>query len=458
MPSLDLGPVVGPQGEQGATGAQGIRGEQGLPGPNQVTNSTATPLTGVLTGNGSVVGVASIDEAPTADSTGFAQSGGTDKAIKARVPVYGMGKNLLDNAYFVGGGSQLGDGVFPINQRGQASYSTEGYTIDRWFFNRYSYGTLTLTAAGLQITKNGATSNPGLRQDMEHDLDGRIVTFSALDDAGNLYPFTSGTLDNTVSEWQATNNFGVIWVGIRYISGKWSVSVTTPGITLVALKLELGTEQTLCHNEGTAEAPVWVLNEVPDYEYELYYCMTSTANLNDTYANKSIATEQQLAYVETGTTSSRAYAVGDLFCWNGLLYRAKEAISSGAAFTPGTNCEQKIAFQTFSDASTTITDNTCVSSVDMSKCESVGNIASIVATINLTGQVPTSRYTFGQLHNIPKPIQNVSALVQVGNYLFAVQITVDGLFCIMSVGAASGGSGWTVRVNIVYLTNGNIIS
>ena len=26
-------------------------------------------------------------------------------------------RNLLDNAYFVGGGSQLGDGVFPINQR-----------------------------------------------------------------------------------------------------------------------------------------------------------------------------------------------------------------------------------------------------------------------------------------------------------------------------------------------------
>lgn len=52
------------------------------------------------------------------------------------------------------------------------------------------------------------------------------------------------------------------------------------------------------------------------------------------------ANETELAYVETGSTASRAYAVGEYFCWNGLLYRSKTAISSGASFTPGTNCEQ----------------------------------------------------------------------------------------------------------------------
>lgn len=51
------------------------------------------------------------------------------------------------------------------------------------------------------------------------------------------------------------------------------------------------------------------------------------------------ANQSQLAYVETGTTASRAYAVGEYFCWNGLLYRVKTAISSGGTFTPGTNCE-----------------------------------------------------------------------------------------------------------------------
>ena len=52
------------------------------------------------------------------------------------------------------------------------------------------------------------------------------------------------------------------------------------------------------------------------------------------------ANQAQLAYVESGTTASRAYAVGEYFCRNGLLYRAKTAISSGGTFTPGTNCEQ----------------------------------------------------------------------------------------------------------------------
>lgn len=54
------------------------------------------------------------------------------------------------------------------------------------------------------------------------------------------------------------------------------------------------------------------------------------------------ASQSQLAYVETGSTASRAYAVGEYFCWNGLLYRAKTAISSGASFTVGTNCEQLV--------------------------------------------------------------------------------------------------------------------
>ena len=41
-------------------------------------------------------------------------------------------RNLLDNWYFVGGGSQQGGGQFPINQRGETSRSGSGGFIDRW--------------------------------------------------------------------------------------------------------------------------------------------------------------------------------------------------------------------------------------------------------------------------------------------------------------------------------------
>ena len=97
MPTIDLGLVVGPQGPQGetgpqgatgaqgpqgptgptgatgpqgATGATGATGPQGPAGPNEVTASTATDLNGVLAGNGSTVGVKTVDSSPDASHTG----------------------------------------------------------------------------------------------------------------------------------------------------------------------------------------------------------------------------------------------------------------------------------------------------------------------------------------------------------------------------------------------------
>lgn len=51
------------------------------------------------------------------------------------------------------------------------------------------------------------------------------------------------------------------------------------------------------------------------------------------------ANETELAYKESGTTASRAYAIGEYFCLGGQLCRAKTAISSGDTFTLNTNYE-----------------------------------------------------------------------------------------------------------------------
>lgn len=51
------------------------------------------------------------------------------------------------------------------------------------------------------------------------------------------------------------------------------------------------------------------------------------------------ADKTDIAPVETGTTASRAYAVGQQFYLSdGKLYKAKEDIAQGATFTVGTNC------------------------------------------------------------------------------------------------------------------------
>lgn len=328
MPVIDLGRVIGPQGPQGDTGAQGIRGEQGLPGPNQVTNSTATPLTGVLTGNGSVVGVENIDDAPTPNSTGFATSGGTDKAIKGRVPVNGMGKNILDNWFFGN----------PVNQRGLTTYPSVAYgsryTIDRWFTNSW-YVSVSVNSGNVSVTNNYSSAQSNCFHQNISAKAG-MHTLSALLADGSFFSTTGSLVSASVGISLALTNSAQIGAGTDNV---WLASGAGETVSFVAIKLEPGTEQTLCHNEGTEENPVWVLNDIPDYEYELYRCMTSTADSSDTYANKSLATEQEIAYVEKGTTASKAYAVNDRFCMGGLLYKVTVAIQSGGAITPGTNCE-----------------------------------------------------------------------------------------------------------------------
>lgn len=54
----------------------------------------------------------------------------------------------------------------------------------------------------------------------------------------------------------------------------------------------------------------------------------------DTKADKT-----DIATVESGTTASRAYSVGELVYVSGTLYRVKTAIANGATFTVGTNIE-----------------------------------------------------------------------------------------------------------------------
>lgn len=105
-------------------------------------------------------------------------------------------KNLLDNWYFVGGGSQLGDGVFPINQRRQTQYSGSGKHIDRWGYGATG-GALELLASGIKITVTSGSQSFSQSLSMPvASLYGRVVTVSALTAGGDLY-YETGTLPNS---------------------------------------------------------------------------------------------------------------------------------------------------------------------------------------------------------------------------------------------------------------------
>lgn len=216
-----------------------------------------------------------VDEAYILDNTGlqvdmatdipFADAGFTDaQKAQARknIAAGGSNPNLLDNWYFVGGGSQLGDGIFPINQRGQSSYTAAGNNgIDRW---GGSYCNIVLNASGLTITSTGYTNN--LYQFVPYKvwdgLVGKTVTLSfdveAITGSWAIAAYNSavGTISTTgitsvsfvVPSVADSNKF----IGLAGQSGNV--------ITLKAVKLELGTVSTLAN-----DAP-------PDFGEELAKC------------------------------------------------------------------------------------------------------------------------------------------------------------------------------------------
>lgn len=134
-------------------------------------------------------------------------------------------RNLLDNWYFGN----------PVNQRDvSGTISSAGYFLDRW----------KLVSGSVTISADGITLNGTMQQVLETAPVG-TVTVSALTQAG-------------VGEVVPT-----------YDSASKTVTVTADGKKLVAVKLEMGPQQTLAHQEDG----VWVLNEIPDYGEELTKCM-----------------------------------------------------------------------------------------------------------------------------------------------------------------------------------------
>ena len=163
--------------------------------------------------------------------------------------------NLLDNWYFGN----------PVNQRGQTSYSGAGYGIDRWIQD----GSITtlLTNDGLQIT-NSSDVAFGISQIFETNYSGKTLTASILTEPGTV-----------VVVWCNLNQIAVLQAdsgGLATISfvtptndiSRISLSVGKGTFLFKAAKLELGTTQTLAHQENGN----WVLNEIPDYGEQLARC------------------------------------------------------------------------------------------------------------------------------------------------------------------------------------------
>lgn len=280
MPTIDLGLVVGPQGPQGNTGSRGPQGAQGNPGPNQVTGSTSTTLSGILQGNGSVVQAVASDNAPVSGSTNIVRSGKlyTEFAKHAR-------PNLLDNWYFVGGG---GNGSFPVAQKawnGASSYAGTGYFVDRW----YSYAAdqvVTLMADGVRIYNAESTAH--FQQYLEPFTvqAPTTFTFSVLYRAnGDVRLAENLTGTTRYSSWQnPAGGVGLLTLRTTVPAGGpvtnphvWITTRAGVTATIFAAKLEVGDTSTLAYQDADG---YWNLADVPSYSDQLMRCQRHMFILN----------------------------------------------------------------------------------------------------------------------------------------------------------------------------------
>lgn len=188
--------------------------------------------------------VINVDDIYILDNTGQQVDDAVDYGL------FNSNDNLLDNAYFVGGGSQLGDGIFPINQRGQTSYSANAYDIDRWIC--YG-GAITLDADGLSIPANGVFTQPTVNRLTQ--LNGQTLTISVLYDTG----IETGTATLDLSGTTMFINNGA--AGQTYITSAGLVQTYKGTASKVkTIKLEKGTVSTLANDMP------------PDFRDELRKC------------------------------------------------------------------------------------------------------------------------------------------------------------------------------------------
>ena len=184
--------------------------------------------------------------------------------------------NLLDNWYFGN----------PVNQMGGTEWLSSSSSaipcVDRWnWWGQYITGTrLNLLDDGLQLAKPTEGQGQGLYQSIVQHIEktrvpvGATVTLSALvkaeADASVVLAINDhyNVLSVQANVWELIT----FTVNAPSVEQTYSVSIqrNSGGIafTVKAVKLELGSNQTLAHREGDK----WVINEVPEYGEQLRRC------------------------------------------------------------------------------------------------------------------------------------------------------------------------------------------
>ena len=272
-------------------------------------------------------------------------SSSTDTQVPSAKSVYTIvsdvkfcNPNLLDNPFFT------------VNQRGKTSYTSGGYTVDRWKIYSTDGLTVTINSDGsLTITNTTTTANKHfgqiLNRDIANKLKGRRFTLSVdgygTSDKITMYPFYTSDKGNG-----AMTKYGNNYINTE--RAIYSCVYKFPDLDvnlceILTLSIPAGESLTIYSAKVELDEVSTLKNEeVPDYNKELLRCQISTADSSDTYANRHIYTTKvadvpltQLT-MGSGVSGSVSYYVKNGICYvqvNGL--KSSTMSTSGQIMTSG---------------------------------------------------------------------------------------------------------------------------
>lgn len=162
-------------------------------------------------------------------------------------------------------------------------YVGAGYTVDRWLTTSPG-AVITVQSDHVSIAPPAGNYFGWINYFEADSLLGRTVTFSALcrytGSGGTILPYITayigdnqyaGSAQINQTTWQCIS-FTITFPADKPSDGRFGFDVVAMqnfGVDIKAAKLELGSQQTLAHQDADGN---WVLNEVPDYGEQLRRC------------------------------------------------------------------------------------------------------------------------------------------------------------------------------------------
>lgn len=282
MPELDLGNVMGPGGKSAYQTAI----DAGYSGSEEAFNAALVAVPGHIADTDIHVTAAQKDAWNSTVRYDAAQSLTDAQKTQARGNIGSASSteleeistaltekpnpNLLDNWYF----GNL------VNQRGKTSYSHSGdyeYSVDRW----KSASTMTCSVESdcvlITINRGGGLFMTLLEKPEQYA--GKTLTISALlkgpESSKCRFYYKDGSTVIVSSEYPVGSTKTLISytftinTALNIPSIYPSYLMGADEFRLYAAKLELGSQQTLAHQDANGD---WVLNEIPDYGEQLARC------------------------------------------------------------------------------------------------------------------------------------------------------------------------------------------